>query len=115
MPLTALGRLTVPVPGTKVAVSSIIPAGVWSSVNGPYKGHGIMLQVLPTNTDRITVYQLQADGSYNEVAFLAAPTDNFIPSFSAALTIAPNSIVMSDLYVDAAVADEGVIVDLLVS
>lgn len=47
-------------------------------------------------------------------AFIAIPTANHIPAFSVALTIAPNALNVGDFYVDADVADDGVIVTYLV-
>src|SRR5688572_5051861 len=106
MPAQALGALNVGTPGTKVAVASLIPAQQWNSANGPFKGHGIMFQARETNTDSVRVYQLQGS-TYVLMAVLAPPTANFIPSFSMALTIAPNSIAISDLYLDGDVGGEG--------
>lgn len=115
MPLQALGPLTVPTPGTKVAVASLIPAEQWTAAYGPFKGHGILFQALADNTDAVALYQRKRDGTDVLIAVLAVPTANFIPSFSAALTNAPNSIVFSDLYLDAGMANEGALVTILVN
>lgn len=113
MPLQALGALTVTTPGTKVAVASLIPAAQFPPNQGPFKGHGIMFQARENNTDHVRVYQLQS-ATYILLAVLAPPTANFIPSFSAAFTLAMNSINFSDLFLDADVGGEGALVTVLI-
>lgn len=119
MPLQALGPLRVTTPGVPVAVASIIPTDQWTpNPNyGPFKGHGVLLQALRDNNDDVYVGQTGMNsGTLAKVlSVLAPPSTNFIPSFSAALTIAPNAIDISDLYIDADQAGDGVLVSILVS
>lgn len=98
-------------PGTPVSIQAAMPA---SDKTQPI--HGIMLQALPTNTGNIYVGNVSGmdKSTYAYVrGVLAIPTINFIPTFSAALTIAPNGLSMMEFWIDVDVADDGVIVSFL--
>src|SRR3990167_7769393 len=106
------GKITVGTPGTPVAAIMNLPASP-----RPWACHGVMFQALPTNTGRVYIGTAAVDRTTlaNAFAILAIPTANILPSFSAALTIAPNGLVLNTFYVDADEADDGVILTYLVT
>jgi hypothetical protein len=75
-----------------------------------------MFEVLPTNVGRVYIGAPTMDrATYTDLyAILAIPTDNFLPTFSVALTIAPNALCLNDFYIDADESGDGVIVTYLV-
>lgn len=110
--IDTLGCLRVAAPGTPVRLTS-----GQANPAQRYACHGVMVQVLHTNTGRIFVGKANMNKATfeNVLAVLAIPTDNTIPTFSAALTIAPNAVHPHDLYLDADQANEGAIVTVLVA
>ena len=110
--IQAYAKITVPVPGTPVRVTSseVLP-------DDPRGCHGILVQALPSNTGRVTLGRsdMNAAAFTGCFAFLAVPTVNTIPAFTAALTLAPGAIHLKDFYVDVAVANDGVIVTALIA
>lgn len=112
--LIGAGPLPVPTPGTKVAVSTL--TAFYDNNHLIEKVHGILFQALDGNTGKVTLYQLQSNGTtYNKMYVFGIPTTTLIPSFSIALTWSPNAVQIRDLYLDAAVANEGVLVSALIS
>lgn len=110
--IQAYAKITVPVPGTPVRVTSseVLPDDARGC-------HGILVQALPSNTGKVFLGRADMNktlytGCY---AFLAVPATNVIPSFSAALTLAPGAIQLKDFYVDVDVANDGVIVTALIA
>jgi len=105
-------KLTVPISGVPVRVSS-----QEADPNARVACHGFMIQVLPTNTGKIYVgTQAMSKATFaNMIAILAIPTSNSIPTFSAALTLAPNAVHLHDLYIDADNAQDGVIISYLIA
>lgn len=78
--------------------------------------HGLMIQALPGNTGRVYIggSGLNVATGASRMATLAIPTANSIPTFTAALTIAPNAINLADFYLDVEVSGEGADVTVLV-
>lgn len=110
--ITPIAVLNIAAPGTPVRCTS-----TQSNPGDPFACHGVSVQTWKGNTGRVyigTVGMNKATGE-NVLAVLAIPTDNTIPSWSAALTLAPNAINLSMLYVDADVADSKVLVGVLVA
>lgn len=117
--LQVLGPITVPVPGVPARATSTITTDAGGIQNDPTKFscHAALFQARPGNTGNVYI------GTSNMVratlvgvaAVLAIPTANSIPAFSIALTLAPAGVDLSELYVDADVADEGVLLTLLVT
>lgn len=105
--------ITVTAPGTPLRVtrSEIDPAASQGC-------HGVLIQVFPTNVGKIYIGTSNLSrvapftGCY---AFLAIPTVNQLPTFSAALTLSPNAIQLRDFWIDADNANDGVIVSILVA
>jgi hypothetical protein len=110
--IRAYAKILVPVPGVpqRVTLNEANPAATQGC-------HGVLIQVLPTNLGKIYVGTATMNKTaFTELfAFLAIPTSNFIPSFSAALTLSPGGIQLRDLYIDADLANEGVIVTALIT
>lgn len=106
-----LGKITVPAAGTPV---SAVAGSNYE--NKPQPCHGIMVQTAPGNTGNIYVGTADMDKSTlaGVFAVLPIPTDNFLPTFSAALTIAPNALKLNEFYIDADVNDDGAIVSYLI-
>ena len=110
--IRAYAKIVVPVPGTPVRVTLNE-----ADPNASQGCHGVLIQVLKSNTGACFVgtaamNKLTLTGLF---AQLAIPTVNFIPTFSAALTLSPGGIQLRDLYIDADIANEGVIVSILVT
>ena len=102
--IQAYAKILVAAPGTPVRVT------VNESTPSDARGcHGVLIQVLPTNLGKIYIgtATMNKTAFTNIFAFLAIPTSNFIPSFSAALTLSPGGIQLRDLYIDADQANEG--------
>lgn len=110
--ITAYAKITVAVAGTPERITKNE-----TSPGDSHGCHGVLVQALPTNTGIIFIgNRLMNKSAYTGIlAFLPVPTTNTIPSWSAALTMAPGAIQLRDLYIDAAVAGDGVIVSILVT
>ena len=97
MAQTALGEITVPVPGTPVPIDTATRNNCQS----------ILLQALSnashTNTGRIYIY---VQGI--RAATLAVPTTNTIPSYSVTIPDAPGGLTTLDYSIDSDVAGDGV-------
>lgn len=110
--IRAYARIVVPVPGTpvRVTVNETNPAAAQGC-------HGVLIQALKGNTGLTYVgtATMNKTTEANVFATIGTPTTNFIPSFSAALTLSPGGIQLRDLYIDADVANEGVKVTILVT
>lgn len=110
MAILSMGAaVTVSAAGTPVAVA----ANYWNTKQTSI--HGILIQALPGNTGKVYIGSDAMDKSTmaNVYAVLPVPTTNFVPSFSAALTIAPNALKLSDFYIDVDVNNEGALVSVL--
>lgn len=110
--IASAGPITVATPGTPVPAITNLPV-----TPRPYSCHGVLFQALPTNTGKVYIGTAEMDPTAftGLFAMLAIPTDNQIPSFSAALTITPNGMVLDQFYVDADNADDGVLLTYLVT
>ena len=110
--IQALGKLQ-PTPGTPLrATQNITPLP-----GQRYAVHGVMLQALPTNVGKVYIgKQTLNRAAYSDLyAVLAIPAGAALPSFSTALTLAPNAINLADFWVDVDTAGDGVIVTVLVA
>jgi hypothetical protein len=110
--LMPIAKITVPVPGTPVRTTS-----TQAQPGEKFSCHGVLIQAMPHNTGRIYIGRstMNKTALTDLFAVLAIPTDNTIPSFTASLTHAPNSVNLSDLYIDADVASEGALVSVLIA
>lgn len=110
--LRPLGKLT-PTPGTPRAVKSLLPA---SEQGASWPVHGVLIQAKHDNVGRAYIGSstLNKGAQTDVLATLAIPTNNTIPSFTAAATLAPNAINLADLYVDVDSNGDGVLVSVLV-
>jgi hypothetical protein len=109
--IAALGKIAVSTPGTPVRVTLSIPYAKSTSL------HAIMFEADPENTGNVYIgragmVRATRAGVY---AMLAVPTANFFPTFSVALTIAPNGLSSDEFYIDADVAGDGAIATYLVT
>lgn len=107
--------VTVPTPGTPVAAVINIP-NTGPPQDRKISCHGILFQALPTNLGMVYVGKrsMSVAGGTGIFARLGVPTANLIPSFSVAITIAPNALTLNEFYIDADNPDEGVNVTYLV-
>ncbi len=112
--LQPVGKVTVSAAGTPVAVRTILPA-TWPS-DKPFLCHAFQVQALPTNTGKIWVgtIGLVKATFINVLNILPIPTTNTLPSYSAALTLAPNGLDLCQLYIDADTNGEGCIISVMV-
>lgn len=108
--IRAYRKVTIPTPGTPVRVTSIE-----TNPDGPKPCHGVLIQALKSNVGVVYVGNSAMDKTALTGLFaqLAIPTSNSIPSYSAALTIAPAGIQLKDLWIDADSANDGVIISIL--
>jgi hypothetical protein len=109
--LNSLGKVTVPAPGTIVR----------ATVNQPdptkrVACHAFMVQALKANTGRvyIGIQTLSVATSVGLLAVLAIPTNNTIPAFSATISYAPSPLNLADVWIDADVPNEGVLISFVV-
>ena len=105
MAMGSIGPVRVPTPGTPVSITTLLPHGKQIPL------HGIMLQVLPGNTGNIYIggpdmNKAALTGVYG---ILAQATANFLPVFSAGNEFAPNGLSSIEFWVDADVANDGVL------
>lgn len=109
MALHSLGRITVPTPGT--AVQCTINQ---SSPQARIPCHAIMLQALPGNIGKVYIglVGLNRNTGAQQLAYLAIPTSNTIPAYSATISYAPGGLNIADFYIDADIANDGVLVTL---
>ena len=109
--IVSLG-LIVPTPGTPLRVTNNQAAPA-----DRYAVHGLLIQARPTNIGRIYVglVGMNKAALAGLLGLLAVPTSNVLPSFSIALTLAPNAINAADIYVDSDNVADGVIVSALIA
>lgn len=118
--LQILGKVSVPVPGSPVRVSTSVPLeDPHGLVNDPtaFKCHAVLFQAWHENQGKVYIGRStmnKANGD-NCAAVLAIPSEGSIPVFSVSLTLSPAGVELSDLYMDADQAGEGALVSLLVT
>lgn len=107
----ALGKLTLTAAGTPQRLT--VPL---EKMNPP-SCHAVFIEVLPTNTAKIYVglAGLAKATLVQVLAILPVPTVNLLPTFTIAVTVAGNAINVGDLWIDADVSGEGVLVSALVA
>ena len=107
-----IGKFATVTPGTPIRLTSTQadPAAKFSC-------HGVLIQALKSNVGVIYIGKsgLVRSTYANVGAVLGIPTTNFLPSFTVALTLAPNSINLSDFYIDSDNAGDGVLVSVLIA
>lgn len=110
--LIPVSSIAVPIPGTLVRVTT-----GQENPQEKFACHGALIQAFWSNTGRVYIGRSTMNKATKTdiIAVLAIPTDNTIPSFTAALTLSPNAINLSDLYLDVDVAGEGAIVSVLIA
>lgn len=110
--IQSLGKVIVPQPGVPVRLSTLFPANI-----DRYTCHGVMIQALPTNAGKVYVGLANLNRVTFEgiLAFLAIPTANVIPSYSAALTLSPAGVNLTEMCIDADQINDGVVVSVLIT
>lgn len=110
--LQTLGRVLITTPGTPVRATAneADPAARFTC-------HGLLIQALPANTGRIYIGKAGMNKASHAGlhAILAIPTSNILPTFSVALTLAPAAVSVHDIFLDADVANDGVIITTLIT
>jgi hypothetical protein len=109
--IQAFGKL-LPTPGTPLrATSNLTAPGERLNV------HGVLIQALPTNVGRVYIgKQTLSKTAFTDLyAVLPAPSGSALPSFSTALTLAPNAINVTDFWIDVDTAADGVIITVLIA
>lgn len=109
--LQSLGRITTTI-GTRKRLTDNLPDPAARCAC-----HAVLVQALPANGGKCYVGDATLVGATlaGAIAVIAAPSGAVIPSFSAALTLAPNAINVADLYLDVDANGEGVLVSVLVA
>ncbi len=110
---TSGGYVTVPTPGTPVNAALNVP----QYLTKPVICHGYLFQAKAGNSGKVYLGLRGFNKTTGAGMFhvLLAPTDTSLPSFSAALTIAPNGLCLSEVFVDADETDDGVLITYLVT
>lgn len=113
--LISLGKLTVPAPGTPVAVSTLIATALPAAPN-PHSVHAFLVEVLSGNTGKIYlgIAGLNKATLAGVIIVLAIPTTNVLPTFSCSITQAANALSLDQLWVDVDNATDGVLVSCIV-
>lgn len=108
--LFGLGKVTVLVPGTPVAIP--IPVGL-----NPPTVHAFLIEVLSTNTGKIYVGLEGLDRTtlVGVLIVLPIPTANSLPTFSVSITQAANALALRLLRIDADNANDGVLISAIVA
>jgi len=114
--IQAIGPIIVAAAGTPVSVFAALPSDEWKT-GRTFPLHGILFQALQTNVGRVYIGNAAMDKTtlVGVYAVLPIPTDNLLPTFSAALTWSPNALRLEDFYVDADDAGEGCLVTVLIT
>lgn len=113
--LLALGLVTVPVAGTPVALSTVLPAPTVTDAN--QNAHAVIFQAKPGNTGKIYIGTsvMNKTTLAGVVLILAVPTNNVIPSGSLSVAFGANAICLADFYLDADTGGEGAIVSAIIA
>lgn len=116
--LIGCGKTLVPAPGTPVQVT--VPAGVAGPLGaqGLSTVHAFMVQALSTNTGKVYVGSIAGMVKATLAGVLVVlpiPTVNLIPTFSVSVTAAANALSLLDLWIDADIASEGVLISVVVA
>jgi hypothetical protein len=106
----ALGKLTVLTPGFPKRV--VAPPAM-----NPPSCHAVIIEALKGNTGCVYIglEGLNRTTLEQVLIVLPIPTANLIPTFSIALTVAGNAVNLGNLFVDADVGGEGVLISALVA
>jgi hypothetical protein len=115
----ALGKVTVATAGVPVSILSRLASSQANKLqaalgNGPI--HGIYIEALAANTGKVWIgdQDLNKSSGLGVTRVLAIPTSTVFPSFSMALTNAPNALSLSGIYLDVDVGGEAVYITVLV-
>jgi len=117
--LVVLGPISVVTPGTLIRATATLPPSVDGLNLNParFTCHAALFQAKPGNLGKVyigTAGMVRATLA-GVSAVLAIPTVNSIPSYSISLTLAPAGIDLSELFIDADTAGEGVLLTILVT
>jgi hypothetical protein len=106
--LTSLGKVTVSTPGTLVRATANV-----SSPTAKYLAHSIMIEAWPANVGKIYICDSASANrstGVGVVAILGVPTSSSIPTFTNTMTGAIAAINLEQLWIDADIGDDAVLV-----
>lgn len=108
----SLGKLTVTTAGTLLRVTS-----GQTDPTARFVVHAVLFQAWRTNAGRIYVGKAGFSKTTGTglLGTLAIPTNNTLPTFSMALTLAPAGIRLDDLWLDADTDGEGCSVSVIIT
>lgn len=114
--LVALGPVTVGAPGTPVGVQTVLPTPP-SSIDVNNNVHSCIIEALSGNTGKVYIglKGMNKSSLAGVLMVLPVPTANSIPTFSMSITFGANAIDLADLYIDADIGTNGVLVTALVA
>jgi len=106
------GRIIVSTPGVPVPVTALQTDAI-----NRLNVHAVLIQALSSNTGKVYIGTRDINRSTlaGVYAVLAVPTPSVIPTFSAALTLAPAGIQVQDMYLDVDLGGEGALVTVLIT
>lgn len=112
--LKVFGPLVVATPGTPVRASVLVTA---PDNPASYKVHAVLMQARPSNVGKVYIGMLGLNRATlaGVATVLAIPTANSLAAFSVAHTISPAGVDLSDLWLDADNAGDGVLLTVLVT
>jgi len=110
------GKTTIPTPGVPVQV--VVPPAVAGPLGalGETTVHAILIEVLAGNLGKVYIGTagLNRGTLANVLVMLPIPTANLLPTFSISVTAAANALSLSDLWIDADNANDGVLLSVVV-
>ncbi len=114
--LIGLGKTVVAVAGTPVLVVIPTHANGLPVIN-PARCHAFIVQALSGNTGKVYVGTtgLVKSTLANVLVVLAVPATNVIPTLSVAVQQAANSLGLDDVYIDADVNGDGVLISVMIA
>jgi hypothetical protein len=117
--LQVCGPLNVPIVDVLVRATTLITVDAHGVNNDltRFKCHAVLFQAKKNNTGIVYIGRNPMNRTTLEgvAGQLAIPTANSIPSFSIALTLSPDGVDLSDLWLNADSAGDGALVTLLVT
>lgn len=110
-----VGKIQVPAAGTPIQVAA--QTLIRSAINNFQTVHAIQFQAVPSNTGKIYFgNQAMVKATYAGCGMvLVIPTTGFIPSWGITQETSPNGVDLSEIWIDADLSGDGVLVTVQVT
>lgn len=117
--LQVLGPITVPVPGVPIRSTIGVTQNAGGNINDPlrFTCYAALFQAMKGNVGNVYIglQSMNRSSGVGVAAVLPIPTTNQIPAFGISLTISPAGVDLSNLFIDADSAGDGVLLTILVT